>query len=178
MKEHLVISAMGPDRPGLVNELSTAILSEEASIDDSRMMILGGEFAIILMVSGEESRIQKLQTAIEAVLDRLMLKGVVKSTSAKGAQPGVVPFEVDILAMDDEGIVNTVTSFFARQNINIENLVTDTYSAPHTGTPMFSLQMIVSLPTEGSVSALKEEFLSLCDELYIDVSMEPATSLF
>ncbi len=178
MKEQLVISAMGPDRPGLVNELSTAILAEGASIDDSRMMILGGEFAIILMVSGEEPRIEKLQVAIQTVLDRLLLQGIVKSTSAREAKTGVVPFEIDILAMDDEGIVHTVTSFFAKQNINIENLVTDTYSAPHTGTPMFSLQMVVNLPTQGSVAALKEEFIFLCDELYIDVSMEPVTNLF
>ena len=50
-RRYVVLTAVGPDRPGLVNQLSSLIREAGASIEDSRMAILGGEFAMILLVS-------------------------------------------------------------------------------------------------------------------------------
>ena len=47
MDNYIAISAVGQDRPGIVNELSRAILEYGCNIVDSRMTVLGGEFAII-----------------------------------------------------------------------------------------------------------------------------------
>ena len=52
MNTLLVISALGDDRPGIVNDLSTVILEYGCNIADSRMSVLGGEFALILLVAG------------------------------------------------------------------------------------------------------------------------------
>ncbi|MCZ6710963.1 MAG: glycine cleavage system protein R, partial [Gammaproteobacteria bacterium] len=46
-----VISAIGRDRPGIVNELSQAVLDLDLSIEDSRMTVLGGEFAVLMSVT-------------------------------------------------------------------------------------------------------------------------------
>ena len=54
MKNYLVVSALGEDRPGLVNELSRVILECDCGIVDSRMTILGGEFAILLLIDQED----------------------------------------------------------------------------------------------------------------------------
>ncbi|HOW61982.1 MAG TPA: ACT domain-containing protein, partial [Candidatus Contendobacter sp.] len=43
MKNYLVVSALGEDRPGLVNEISRIILDCDCGIVDSRMTVLGGE---------------------------------------------------------------------------------------------------------------------------------------
>ncbi|HDO34642.1 MAG TPA: glycine cleavage system protein R, partial [Chromatiales bacterium] len=59
MNNLLVVSALGQDRPGIVNELSLAILNCGCNIEDSRMTVLGGEFAVILLVSGNWSTIAK-----------------------------------------------------------------------------------------------------------------------
>ena len=45
-KSYLVLTALGPDRPGLVNEISAMVLAAGANLEDSRMAILGGEFAL------------------------------------------------------------------------------------------------------------------------------------
>ena len=173
MAEKLVITAMGDDRPGLVNELSQVVMDMGGSIDDSRMSLLGGEFAIILLVSGEEIAVSAMEDQLAERLAGSGLTAMVKKTRERGASADTFPYEVEVLSMDETGIVHRVTQFFASRGINIQSLQSDTYPAPHTGTPMFSLKMVVELPVKASSSQVRREFLDLCDDLYIDASLEP-----
>ena len=45
-QQQLVISAIGSDRPGIVEQLTDRIAKLDLNITDSRMTVLGGEFAI------------------------------------------------------------------------------------------------------------------------------------
>src|SRR3954467_5650695 len=53
-KSYLVLTAVGADRPGLVSEISSLVLAAGANLEDSRMAIPHGEFALLLLVSGDE----------------------------------------------------------------------------------------------------------------------------
>ena len=61
MKNCLVISALGENRPGRVNELSRVLLGCDCKIVDSRMTVLGGEFPILLLVDGNWNTLSKLE---------------------------------------------------------------------------------------------------------------------
>ena len=63
-KTFLVISAVGADHPGLVNDLSRSILEYGCNIEDSRMTVLGGEFAAILLVEGKWNTLAKVENAL------------------------------------------------------------------------------------------------------------------
>ena len=63
---HLVVSALGEDRQGIVNELAKCCADYQCNIVDSRMTLLGGEFAIVMMISGPWDAIAKLETALRA----------------------------------------------------------------------------------------------------------------
>jgi len=67
MNKYLVISALGKDRPGLVNQLSHAILDAGCNIQDSRMTVLGGEFALMLLVTGPWNAVGKLESQTKAL---------------------------------------------------------------------------------------------------------------
>ena len=54
MLHYLVISALGKDRPGIVNQLSNILLDAGCNIVESRMAVLGGEFALMLLINGRE----------------------------------------------------------------------------------------------------------------------------
>lgn len=75
--------------------------------------------------------------------------------------------------MDHPGIVNQLAEFFSERDINIEDMVTNSYSAAHTGTPMFSVHMSVGIPSEIHIAALREEFMDYCDALNLDAVIEP-----
>ena len=55
----------------------------------------------------------------------------------------------------------------------IDDLSTGTYAAPHTGTPMFSLHMTLSVPAEESLGKLRDAFIDFCEQRNLDASMTP-----
>ena len=75
--------------------------------------------------------------------------------------------------MNQAGIVYSLANFFSSRSITIEDLVTRSYSAPHTGTPMFSVNIAIGVPANTHIAMLREEFMDFCDELNLDAIMEP-----
>ena len=70
-KNFLVISALGKDRPGIVDQLSKLVLEHDCNIADSRMTVLGGEFAILLMVEGNWNTLSKLEDTLPTMEQQL-----------------------------------------------------------------------------------------------------------
>lgn len=173
MKNLLVITALGEDRPGIVNELSKAIVDSGCNIEDSRMTVLGSEFAVILLASGKWNELAKLENCLPHLGRRLNLMVNYKRTEPPHQRVNVLPYAVEVVALDHPGIVNQLASFFARREINIRDLATASYAAAHTGTPMFSVHMIVNIPSDMHIAALREEFMDFCDELNLDAVIEP-----
>ncbi|HJW81327.1 MAG TPA: glycine cleavage system protein R [Acidiferrobacterales bacterium] len=174
MNKYLVISALGKDRPGIVNLLSQAILEAGCNIQDSRMTVLGGEFALMLLVSGPWNAVGKLESQTKALEKKLDLTLVAKITEPRVTKQSMVPYVVDVVSMDHPGIVHGIAEFFSSREINIEDLNTWTYAAAHTGTPMFSMNMTISVPASVNIGRLRDEFTRFCDELNLDATLEPA----
>lgn len=172
-KTYLVISALGEDRPGIVNALSKAILEHGCNIEDSRMTVLGGEFAAILLVQGKWNTLAKVENALPEIERQLRMTIIAKRTGERSAGANLLPYAVDVISMDHPGIVNNLAGFFAERNINIEDMTTSTYAAAHTGTPMFAVHMTVGIPADLHIAGLREEFMDYCDGLNLDAVLEP-----
>lgn len=172
MTTKLVISALGADRPGIVDELSNIIYEHSLNIEDSRMTVLGGEFAILLLVSGEQSSIDAVQTQAHEIEQALQMRLLIKATSDSSTIENAIPYAVEVAALDHPGIVNNIAGFFSSRNINIVDLQTESYSAPHTGTPMFALHMTIGISADTNIAQLRDEFTQVCDELNLDAELK------
>ncbi|MFV1985374.1 MAG: glycine cleavage system protein R [Thiohalomonadales bacterium] len=172
MNKSLVISALGNDKPGLVNQLSKDILDQGGNISESRMMVLGGEFAIMLLITGNQDCINTINSNLEAMGKTLSLTIIAKETQLQKSKQKRLPYQVQVVSMDHPGIVHNITDFLSSRNLNIEEIETKTYPAAHTGTPMFSLDMTISVPADSSVKTLRDEFIVFCDDLNLDASLE------
>ena len=139
MSKGLVITALGNDKPGIVNELSKAILEHGGNITESRMMVLGGEFAMMLLVTGEPADLNKINEELAGIGESLGLTLIAKETQAKTDSTQRLPYHVSVVSMDHPGIVHDISDFFSTRDLNIEEIETTTYPAAHTGTTMFSL---------------------------------------
>jgi glycine cleavage system transcriptional repressor len=173
MSHHLVISALGKDKPGIIDQLTSQFLECGCNIVDSRMTVLGGEFAILTLVDGNWNNIAKLESQIPSLEKRLDLTIIAKRTEPQAGRRDLLPYAVDVVALDQPGIVHNLASFFSKRNINIQDMITTSYSAAHTGTPMFSVHITVDIPSTFQISALREEFMDYCDQLNLDAVMEP-----
>lgn len=172
-KNHLVLSALGKDRPGIIDRLSKAIFDNDCSIADSRMTVLGGTFAILLMVEGPWDRLARLEDQIGDLQKELALTIISQRTEPRSPAGDLLPYGVDVVALDHPGIVNSLASFFSQRGINIEDMSTACYAAAHTGAPMYSVHMSVGIPSKLHISALREEFMDFCDAMNLDAVLEP-----
>jgi glycine cleavage system transcriptional repressor len=76
--------------------------------------------------------------------------------------------------MDQPGIVHKVTHFLKEQRINIEELETSLTSAPFMGTPVFTMEILMSVPKSVPVKALRRALEELGDSLNCDIDLDPA----
>lgn len=175
MNAYLVISALGEDQTGIVNALSKTIMEHQCNIDDSRMSVLGGEFAIILLVSGNKENILQLEELTPELQNKLGLTIICRRTQEQEHTKNRLPYNVTAVSIDHPGIVQQIADYFSSRNINIESLTTDTYPAAHTGTPMFRISMLVYIAADSGIITLRDEFINFCEDMNIDATLEAST---
>ena len=173
MSQLIVISALGSDRTGVVQDLTKVILSCDGNIEESRMTTLGSEFAMLLLVSGNWATLNKLEQGLDKLGKEKNLTLSIRQTGAKMVGGDRMPYAVDIVSLDQQGIVFNLANFFASRDIEIADVATRSYAAAHTGSPMFAVQMAINVPATVHISQLREEFLEICDRLNLDAILEP-----
>jgi glycine cleavage system regulatory protein len=60
-KDHLILTAIGPDQVGLVQRISEFISRHACNIEDSKMAVFCGEFAVIMLITGEADNLANIQ---------------------------------------------------------------------------------------------------------------------
>ncbi len=173
MKNYLVVSALGEARPNLVNDLSRTILECDCSIVNSRMMMLGNEFAAMVMVQGNWNTLARLEVQLKRLEQSLGLSFIYRRTEEHQRQENVLPYAVEVIALNQLSIVHELANFFTNRSISIEDLASHNYRAPHTGADMFSVNIVVGIPVDTHIATLREEFMDFCDQLNLDSVMEP-----
>ena len=176
MKQLIVLSVLGSDRSGVVDSISKVILDCGGNIEESRMTALGKEFAMLMLVSGNWHTLNKLEAGLDKLTSGNDLTATIKKTDLRSDNNECMPYGVDIVCLDQPGIVFNLSNFFAERNIEISEVVTRRYAAAHTGAPMFAVQMAVKIPAQAHISTLREEFLEFCDSINLDAIMEPVKS--
>jgi glycine cleavage system transcriptional repressor len=176
MKQHLAVSAIGSDRTGMVHELTRIITDCGGGIAESRMATLGAEFAMLMLVHGNWHALARIESELQRLADGGTLSVLMKRTEPKAARKDMLPYSVDIVALDQSGIVAGLSGFFASRGIDISEVATRGYAAAHTGAPMFSVQMVIQVPSRLHVAQLREEFMDYCDSANLDAILEPVKS--
>ncbi len=176
MRQYLVLSAIGPDRPGIVDAISKLILDHGCNLEDSRMAILGGEFATIVLAAGETAQIAKLRGDATAFGEKNGLIITTQPTSAPGARgpKSARRYALRAVGLDHEGIVHQVAHTLASLGVNIESLESTTTPAPHTGDPQFVLDMQIESPAQLAEEQLREKLTEACEAVNVDVELTPA----
>ncbi|MGA9851723.1 MAG: glycine cleavage system protein R [Gammaproteobacteria bacterium] len=173
MKQFLVMSVLAEDRPGILHDIARAVKDCGCNVVESRMTVLGGEFTMLVLVSGNWNTITKLENQLPKLEKRLSLTLSARRTAEREPRHDLIPYAIDAVCLDQPGIIFNLANFFAERNIGIADLVTRGYPAANTGAPMFSVQMAVNIPADLHIGTLREEFMDFCDRLNLDAIMEP-----
>ena len=170
----LIITAVGPDRPGIVGELTGHLHSAGANLLDSRMVNLRGQFAIVLLIDIAEDAAPKMDQDLPIFGKQIGLTlSVARQTTAPKHVEGL-SYRLKTYSSDQPGIVARLTNLLRTHGVNIEELSAWQESAAFAGTAIFMTEMHLTIPTQVALRKLRSELEALCNELNCDVDLEPA----
>ena len=169
----LIISAVGSDRPGIVSELSGAITSHGGNIEKSRMTRLGSDFTIIMLVTVDPKLEESLVVALQAIKDL--------SITTKGTEPNTViageNCQISLSGADNEGIVKVLSKYLAGKSINILEMETHISNAPVTGTPLFNLLAIITIPDNTDLAEIQSDLTLIAQKLGVEIIVNQSESI-
>ena len=122
MKHYLVFSLLGPDRTGLVDRVTQTLTRHRANLEDSRMSVLGGEFAMMFLCSVEAAQQEGLQAALAEVAKELELLIQFKQTTLRKSHQGMLPLQLAVRGADHEGIVHELVHHLVEQGVSVDSL--------------------------------------------------------
>lgn len=168
MTRHAVLTAIGEDRPGLVEEVSEFILAHGGSIEDSRMANLQGQFAIVMLVAAAPEAIEQLGGDLDALGSRTGIHARLTPAPPREQAAPRLPYRLTGRSLDQPGVVHQVANVLRSLNVNIESMETTLVAAPVTGAPVFTMDLVVAAPAEIPVARLRDELARVCDPLNIE----------
>ncbi len=169
MHQHTVLTAIGADRPGLVQEVSEFILVRGGSIEDSRMANLRGQFAIMMLIGGAPEAIERLRAELDTLSSQTRLHAQLTAAVTGGVEGEPrLPLRLTGRALDQPGLVHVVANVLRSLDVNIESMETTLEAAPITGAPVFRMDMVMSVPTGTPMPSLRHALAQVCDPLNID----------
>ena len=173
---HLILTAVGPDRVGLVEQISHFIARHRCNIDDSKMAVFCGEFAVILLISGEAGDLSRVAGACGDIEAETGLTFYTKTPALRETVQALLPYKLTASCMDHPGIVYRISNVLSLLGVNIESMETKTYAAPVSGTPIFQLEADLAIPTQTNVNQLRQRFAEIQREENIDIELTAAKS--
>lgn len=164
-----VLTAVGPDRPGLVEHIAEAVHGAGGNLEDSRMAILAGDFALIVLFRGS----REVVAAVERAGAELDLELRIKPATPTGRPATHALYELEVTGVDQPGIVHRVASALTALGVNVASLESRLSQAAFHGTPMFNLRAELQVRPGGSVDALHERLAAVCQDLDLSYDLAP-----
>lgn len=173
-EEFAVLTITGPDRVGIADDIAKLVGTAGANIEESKMAVLGGDFAVIMLISAKEETINYLEGQLSGMEKEMHLHAELRRTEGREKKSGqFLPYLLESVSIDSPGIVSALTHLLRKYEINIEELDTFTTPAPWTGTPMFTLKALVIVPASCSINRLREELTKLEEKMALDIMFRP-----
>lgn len=160
------IAAIGGDRPGIVAALGESLLAVGGNIDDSSMTILGGHFAMLLVVNAEATR-DELHAALQPVAGEFdLLLEVRHAERHPFSDEDRDDYVVAAYGPDKPGLVSTISRVLADARANITDFGSR-LGADNT----FAMWFNVSLADGTDIKGLGEQLGAAGRELHLDVRL-------
>lgn len=174
MNQQLALTLLTTDNSKILAQLTKLLATYNCQIQSSRMVTLGSELGMLLLLDAPWNELAKLESHLPEFAQKHNILLHSQRTQAKIPDTGKwIPYTVELIAHDSNGIIETIVEFFHEAGISIYEIQNNTYMTNPLGIPMFSLAMRILVPADTQLSELREKFGIVCDFLNIDAYLEP-----
>ncbi|MDG9925930.1 MULTISPECIES: glycine cleavage system protein R [unclassified Pseudomonas] len=170
--DHLVLTVIAPDQPGLVERIAQCIAAHGGNWLESRMSRMAGQFAGILRVAVPAEGYDELVDGLQG----LNTHGIRVLVAESGIKPSCTwkPIHLDLVGNDRPGIVRDITRLLAEHGINVESLTTEVAPAPMSSEPLFHADAVLAVPLTLSLDLLRDKLESLADDMMVELNLRTA----
>ena len=161
----IIITAIGIDKPGLVDQISSIINDNDGNIENSKMVKIENQFAMIIdfYCSKNLDTIKTKLGNIEGL--EITYKPVQMSKEYNKINQYLIS------GADNQGIIKKVSSFLSKNNINIIEVNTFVQLAPITGSPLFNMEITISYNDNHNIDKIYSKLSNLCENLNLDIKI-------
>jgi glycine cleavage system transcriptional repressor len=175
MQTNFILTLTGPDRIGIVDEVTGLLLERGGNVETSRMARLGGEFAVLMLVSMPAEQFSGLENGLGALtVQGYKVTTTLAEQTYADAHPGWLPYRVEVQGADHEGIIHEVAHYLSSHGISIESMESESTPAPTSGSPLFAMTAWVVVPPRLSATDWEAGLQEIGGRLNLDIRVSPS----
>ena len=170
METSYIITFIGDDRPGLVEQLSAVIENNGGNWHESRLSQLGGKFAGLILLSLPADG----GPSLEAGLNELASSGISVRVTATGEKSASSPGQhimLNIMGPDRPGIVREISSALAQRKINVLEMDSQVSSAPMSAEKLFSAGIKGWIPEATNIEDLRDTLDEIANQMTLEIDL-------
>ena len=167
MPQHLVITAIGTDRPGISNKVTRLVTESSCNIVDSRIASFGNEFTLIMLLSGTANAISRIENTLPLLGQQHDLITMMKRTSPHQEKDIFYTIDAFVESEDRPGLTEKFTDFLANRDIDLKTLSAQTLKKGEKQNT-FQIQITAEISQECHIMEIQEEFEALCTLLNVN----------
>ena len=172
MPKRFVLTLTGSDRIGVVGHVTELILECGGDVQASRMARLGGEFAMLLLVSIPENEAEHLSSNVGTLTGEGFKVTLTETEWGVAARrKDWLPYRIEVRGANHEGIIYKIAEHLSKQGINIESIDTGVVPAPMSGAPLFTMDAIVVVPPDLPKNKWQDELEEVADRLNVELEI-------
>lgn len=169
---HFALTIVGRDRPGIVSQVTEILFNQGCNLADSSCSILGGQFAMILILGHPE------YTGLESFGDAFKpLEEADLTVALRVLKPGgeIRPeiegdlCMISVYGADKPGIVYHVANVLGDKNVNITDLNTKLVGSEER--PVYVMVIEATLPEGVEEEDVNAWLAPIRDKLQIDITV-------
>lgn len=171
METSFIITFIGDDRPGLVEELARVIESNRGNWLESRLSQLGGKFAGLVLVSLPGESAGKLEAELKALSASGLSVRVTAASSAPLPASGR-SITLTVIGPDRLGIVREISRALAQRQVNVVEMDSHVSSAPMSAEMLFHSRIDAQIPEQLNLDDLQESLEEIADNMTLEIELE------
>ncbi len=170
MVTSIVVTVVGPDRPGIVSLLSAKAQGFGANWAGSRMASLAGQFAGMVHFEVPPEHADNLVAALKE-LESTGLKIEIEKSEGTPVPEGRRIVRLELVGHDRPGIVRDLSGALAQRGVSIEELHTEIVSGAMTAEHLFKVKAELLVPKNVSNDDVRRALEALANEMMVDVEL-------
>jgi glycine cleavage system regulatory protein len=165
-----ILTFIGDDRPGLVEQLSSVVESNSGNWHESRLAELSGKFAGLVLISLPEENSGQLRADLDALAQHGLSVGVTPAASPRSGDGRDI--SLSLIGPDRLGIVREISRALADRQINVIEMDSHVVAAPMSGESLFKARIDARIPDNSDIDELIESLDEIAEQMTLEIDLD------